>query len=151
MSRLNSIRRAETVEENPVDFKKAFIAAAVASVASLLLIMLISLLISAAVLPEEIIPSVSVIVTVAGSFFAGYLTVLSVRSHGLLNGMAAGLFYFVIAFIASSVAAPAIALNKRFLINLILSVITAGVGGVICINARAGRRAAKRRRKRYNR
>ena len=147
MSQLNSIRPASTAESNPVNLKKAFIAASVAAVISLIIIMLISLIISAGVFPEEIIPAISVIVTLAGSFIAGYLTVLSARSHGLFNGMAAGLCYFAIAFIASCVAVPALAINKKFILNLLISVISAGIGGVLCINMRAGRKFKKRRRR----
>lgn len=151
MAKINSIRPTGTVETNPVNFKKALIAATVAAVLSLIVILLMSLLISAAILPEEIIPAVSVIITVAGSFAAGYLNVLSVRSHGLFNGMAAGLFYFVIAYVASAIAAPGLGINRKFLINLLISVVSAGAAGVICINARANRRAAGRRRKKRRR
>lgn len=130
-----------------INVRRAVTAAVVSSVLSLIAILLFSLLAVISVIPESFIPAISVVITLAGGFFAGYLIALSVPSMGLFNGLFSGLIYFLVMFVISSLLAPGFAINKTTLINLILSVVSAGVGGIVSINLRATRRNRKRRKR----
>ena len=125
--------------------KRSLIAAIVAAIMSLVAVFFFSLLAVWEVIPETAIPVISVIITVAGAFFAGYLVALSVSSMGLLNGLLSGAFYFLVMFLISSVIAPGFSLNKTTFINLVLSLVSAGIGGSVSINLKANRRNRRRR------
>ncbi len=128
--------------------RRAVTAAVVSAVLSLIAIILFSLPVSIQILPESFIPAIMTIITIAGGFLAGYLTALSVPAMGLINGLISGAFYFLIMFVISCIFAPGFAINKATLTNILISLLTAGAGGIFSINLKASRRNRKRRSKR---
>ncbi len=134
-------------KNNPIFLRRAFTAAVVSVVLSLIAILLFSLLVKIGLFPESFIPALMMIITIAGGFFSGYLTALSVPSMGLINGLSSGAFYFLLMYIISAILAPGFAINKTTLTNIILSVLSAGIGGILSINLKASRKNRKRRAK----
>lgn len=129
-----------------LNVKRACIAATVSTVFTIVLMLIISFLVNVSVFGEGAVPVFSVILTVAGAFFAGFLTALSVPHYGLFNGILSGISYFVIMFIFSSVISLKFAINGKFLTNLIICFTGGGAGGIVSINLRANRKNKRRKR-----
>lgn len=134
-------------KNNPIFLRRAFTAAVVSVVLSLIAIFFFSLIVKIRLFPESFIPALMIIITIAGGFFSGYLTALSVPSMGLINGLCAGGCYFLVMYIISAVLAPGFAVNTQTLTNIILSVLSAGFGGILSINLKASRKNRRRRTK----
>ena len=108
---------AVKVSPGVINVRRSVTAAVVAAVLSLIAILVFSLFAFLKIVPESFIPALSVIVTLAGGFFAGYLIALSVPSMGLVNGLCAGAFYFLIMFVLSAIFAPGFSINKNAIKN----------------------------------
>ncbi len=132
---------------SPIFLRRAFTAAVVSAVLSIIAILLFSLIVKIGIFPESFIPALMIIITIAGGFFSGYLTALSVPSMGLINGLVSGAFYFLLMYILSAIFSPGFAINKTTLTNIILSVLSAGIGGILSINLKASRKNRRRRSK----
>ena len=128
--------------------RRSAIAACVSAVLSLIAIILFSIPVSIQILPESFIPALMTIVIIAGGFFCGYLTALSVPAMGLINGLISGAFYFLVMFVVSCIFAPGFAINKTTFTNLLISLLTAGAGGILSINLKASRKSRRRRKNR---
>ena len=144
MAQLNP--QITALKTTPLYIRRAVTASVVSAILSLIAIMFFSLLVSIQILPESFIPALTLIITIACAFFSGYLTALSVPAMGLVNGLISGASYFLIMFIISCIFAPGFSVNSATLRNIIISVLGAGIGGIVSINVRASRRNKRRRR-----
>ena len=130
----------------PLNPRRAVIAAVVSAVFTVILMLLFSFVVNISLLPEGAVPVLSILLTMAGAFFAGFLTALSVPSYGLFNGMLSGIAYFLIMYVFSSAISLSLAINSKFFVNLIICIAGAGAGGILSINLKANRKSRKRRR-----
>lgn len=139
---------ADKNTQNNIYIKRAVTAGVVSFILTLIVQLLFSLVIYLEIIPENAAIALSFIITLAGSFFSGYLTALSVPAMGLVNGIISGLSYFLIMFVFSAITAPGLSVNSTTLRNILICVLGAGAGGILSINLKANRRNKKRRKNR---
>ena len=138
---------ADKNTQNNIYIKRAVTAGVVSFILTLIVQLLFSLVIHLEIIPENAAIALSFIITLAGSFFSGYLTALSVPAMGLVNGIISGLSYFLIMFV-SAITAPGLSVNSTTLRNILICELGAGAGGILSINLKANRRNKKRRKNR---
>ena len=100
--------------------------------------MLFSALMSKVDAPEQIIVIMSSISLCIGAYSAGYIASRRKRQNGLIIGIITGVFvYFIVFFLGVMFAKTTITFNA--FTKLIMTLICAGIGGIIGVNSKAKR------------
>ena len=131
-----------------VDTRRAIISAIVAFVLTVIFYLVLAFLTWIYIIPEGGARTLSLIVNLLVSLFAGFLTAKNVTGGGIVNGLSSGIIYFLIMYVTTVILTFKFPFNKSLFLSLLTIVIGSSLGGIIGINVRANRR---RRRSKYRR
>lgn len=131
-----------------IDTRRAIISAIVAFILTVIFYLALAFLTWIYIIPEGAARTLSLIINLLVSLFAGFLTAKNVTSGGIVNGLSSGIIYFLMMFVATVIITLKFPFNKALFVSLLTIVIGSSIGGIIGINVRANRR---RRRSTYRR
>lgn len=103
---------------------------------TLAIFLVVALLLCFTEFPETMIGSAVVVTTIISIMFGGTCIARKVRTHGWLNGAAAGLTYMVILYVLSSLTGKGFGVNQYVIIMMLVGALAGAIGGIVGINLR---------------
>ena len=110
--------------------KGVFVALAV----SLVSILLFAFLLRWTNISESLIAPVNQVIKGVSIFLGVFFGLKKVKCNGIINGLLIGFFYTILAFLVFSLLDGAFNFDRSLLNDLIFSLVTGAICGIICVN-----------------
>ena len=128
------IKMSEALNENGGDIKKIIKGSLVSLVITLISLIIFSILLTYTSISENVIPTVTIILTIVSILIGSSLCMSTVKKNGIIKGIIIGLIYIGLIYILSSMIEGNFALNTKSIIMIICALLSGAVGGIIGVN-----------------
>ena len=106
----------------------------VALAISLVAILLFAFLLRWTNISDSLIAPVNQVIKCVSIFLGVLFGLKKVKKNGIINGLLIGFFYTILAFLVFSLLDGAFNFDRSFLNDLIFSLVTGAICGIICVN-----------------
>ncbi len=101
---------------------------------SLVAILLFAFLLRWTNISDSLIAPVNQVIKGVSIFLGVLFGLKKVKKNGIINGLLIGFFYTILAFLVFSLLDGAFNFDRSFLNDLIFSLVTGAICGIICVN-----------------
>ena len=101
---------------------------------SLVAILLFAFLLRWTNISDSLIAPVNQVIKGVSIFFGVLFGLKKVKKNGIINGLLIGFFYTILAFLVFSLLDGAFNFDRSLLNDLIFSLVTGAICGIICVN-----------------
>ena len=105
-------------------------------ICSVVLALIFALLFTFTAFSESFIVTASYIIFAVSSFVCGLISVLRLRTAGLVNGLISGICFFVLYAIFSLLFGASSFFSVSTVVMLVVSIILSTLGGILAVNIR---------------
>lgn len=133
MSEVNIIREHSMMSGMLFRFIKGMLIAGILSVIFFVMLSFILLFFD---FPGKYVTLAVIISTVLSLFFSSFFSARSTGNGGWINGIAIGTLYAIILLVVGSLMSGEFLMGTKWLINLLISVMSGAVGGIVGVNFR---------------
>ena len=118
------------------NIKKYFFGVVSGTMMLMLLICLCALILTNSDIPDSFVTVFAIVSLCLAAFTAGVVSTLMIRSKGLTNGLITGIVFFVLQLVCGLIMPGGGLFSYMTIVYLIIDVVMASVGGVVCVNLR---------------
>ena len=118
------------------NIKKYFFGVVSGTLMLLLLICLCALILTHSDIPDSFVTVFAIVCLCLAAFTAGLVSTLMIRSKGLTNGLITGICFFALQLICGLIMPDSGMFSYMTLVYLLIDVVMASVGGIVCVNFR---------------
>jgi putative membrane protein (TIGR04086 family) len=128
------IKTQENTNNENNNLKNILKGSAIAIILTLLMIAIFSILLTYTKIQENIIPTVTIVISAISILIGGSLTTAKIKKNGMITGGLVGLIYILAIYLISSITTKNFSLNNYSIIMIIASILAGGLGGIMGVN-----------------
>lgn len=128
------VSRVDKEEKSQNNFIRILKGSLISIIISLIALFIFSIILTYADVSESIIPIVIIVISNLSILLGSIFCNKKIDKNGILNGMAVGLIYLLVIYVASSIAIKSFSFNLKTIIMILCSMISGILGGIIGVN-----------------
>lgn len=124
----------DSFSNNQNNIKRILIGSGVSFAITIIGLIIFSCLITYTSIQENVIPTVTIIITAVSILIGSTISMSNVRKNGIINGASIGFIYILLIYLLSSIIESDFSLNIHSIVMIIASVLAGALGGIIGVN-----------------
>ncbi len=127
----------ESFSSNKSIIKKVLIGSGISIAITLIGLIIFSCLLTYTSIQENVIPTVTIIITAISILIGSTVSMSNVRKNGIINGAFIGFIYILLIYLLSSIIEGDFSLNIHSIFMIIASILAGAIGGIIGVNKKS--------------
>ena len=119
---------------NQNNIKKILIGSGLSIAITIIGLIIFSILLTYTSIQENLIPTVTIIITAVSILIGSTISMCNVRKNGIINGASIGFIYILLIYLLSSIIESNFSLNINSIAMIIASIFAGTLGGIIGVN-----------------